>query len=117
MNNQYNATTVTVSASASLSSVYDNSEGITSGIVIPSALEATTKLAFYVCDIVDGTYVPLYDTSNVLIEITVAVNAARAYPVPEQLKLWPYIKIWTEASGSNVTQTADRVFTFMSLRA
>jgi hypothetical protein len=80
------------------------------GLQAPAALDATTVIAFKVSDDLDGNYLALYDDTNALVEVTVQVDAARAYALPEEVFAWPYVKLWAEASGTDVEQSADRTF-------
>ena len=80
------------------------------GLKTPAALEANTKIAFKVAESQDATFLPLYDDTNTLIEMTVTLNEARAYVLPDEIFYWRYIKLWTEAAGVDVAQTAERAF-------
>jgi hypothetical protein len=105
-----NLTTV-IASGAAVSAVIDSTWAAGQGLVTPAALDATTKIAFKVCTSQTGAFLPLYDDSNTLVEVTVTLNAARAYALPEKLFAWPYFKLWAQASGSDVNQSADRSFT------
>jgi hypothetical protein len=66
------------------------------GLILPAAFTGTA-LTFLVCDTLDGTYVPLYDSSNALVSMTVAQG--RAYAVdPKNFQGIQYLKI---KSGSS----------------
>ncbi len=80
------------------------------GIVTPNALTATTVIGFKVCDTVDGTFLPLYDTGGTLVEVTIDVAAAKGFAMPDELFAWPYVKLWAEAAGVDVDQEAERTF-------
>jgi hypothetical protein len=101
---------VTVSSGTSVSGVVykDTTGGGT--FITPTALEATTKIAFKVSDTDAGPFVPLYDATGALLEVTVDLASSRAYPLPDQLFGVPVFQIFTEASGTGVSQSADRAF-------
>ena len=80
--------------------------------IIPAAWTAAS-LAFKVCDTISGTYVPLRDKAGALIEMTsmpTAASEARLLPA-EVFNSAPFVKLWSETAGADVTQGADRVFT------
>lgn len=103
--------TAVIPSGAALSNIVDSTWAAAQGLVTPAALDATTKIAFKVARSQDDTFLPLYDEFNVLVEVSVTLNAARAYALPDRLFAWPYFKLWAEASGSDLTQSADRAFT------
>ncbi len=81
------------------------------GIMTPAELTATTKIAFKVAETVDGDYLPVYDSSGALLEVTVDVAAAKGFAAPDEIFTWPYVKLWAEAAGVDVDQAAARTFT------
>lgn len=95
---------------AAVSSVIDSTWAAAQGLKTPAALEANTKIGFQVAEWAGGTFLPLYDEYNLLVEMPVTLNAARAYALPEKVFAWPYFKLWCENAGSDVLQTADRSF-------
>lgn len=60
------------------------------GLAVPSTFDGTT-ITFTVSELFAGTYQPLYDASNTQVSRTVA--ASRSYPLPAELKAWPFFKI------------------------
>jgi hypothetical protein len=111
MSNFYRYQELVVPQGEAVSSVFDNKLQIIGGFITPTALETSTKIAFKVCMTEDGTFVPLYDQYNALIEVTVTLDASRAYILPLELARFPYWQIWCEASGVDVDQdTAARTF-------
>jgi hypothetical protein len=100
--------TTTVAQTAALSGAVNMQDYAGGGFKTPAALTATTKIAFKVAEEESGTYVGLYDSSGVLVEVTVDVGASKAYPLPDDLFGWPWFKFWTEAGGSDVAQAAAR---------
>ena len=65
------------------------------------------EVGFYVCDTVDGTYQPLYDEDDVLVEIDVAGN--RSYVVPADVFACRCVQLWSESAGAPTPQGAARV--------
>lgn len=109
------AQTATIAVNAALSDVIDT-RGFSSGAIItPSALDATSKIAFKGCNTRGGTYVGIYTAANALIEITPNLAASQGYMIPADVMQFPFIKIWTEASGADVAQAGGaRVFQVMT---
>ncbi len=99
-----------VANGAALSGIIDNTWGAAGGLKAPAALEATTVIGFKVAESQDGTFLPLHDASGTLVEVAVDAAAAKAYALPDELFPWPYFKLWTEAAGADVLQTAERAF-------
>jgi hypothetical protein len=110
MEREWKEITAVIANGAAVSGVIDATWAAGAGLIAPSALTATTVLAFKVCGSQDGTFVALYDRNNALVEVAVTVNAAKAYALPDELFAWPYFKLWTEASGADVNQAAERSF-------
>ena len=110
MQREAHAIAVTIANGEALSSLIDMTWAAAQGLKTPAALEATTKRAFKVAESQDGTFLPLYDDANNLVEMSVELAEARAYALPDELFAWPYVKLWTEAARVDVDQTADRAF-------
>lgn len=73
----FNPSQSAVIANGAQSSAAINCSGMTLvGFMMPAAFTGTA-LTFEVCDTLDGTYLPLYDSANALVSMTVA--ASRAY--------------------------------------
>lgn len=100
----------TVANGAAISGAIDYRGFAMGGLITPAALTATTVIAFKVASNPNGTFTPLYNASNALVEVTVTVDASKAYPLPDELSGWPYFKLWTEASAADVNQAAARTF-------
>lgn len=66
-------------------------------IIIPTG-SPITSLTFYGCATEDGNYVRIYDLLNAALSMTVA--AARAYPLPDELRAFPWLKIVPNADGT-----------------
>lgn len=94
-----------------------NYGGFAQGVLqTPATLSATTKIAFKASYDKGSNFSDLRNASNTLIELTVDLAAAHSYPLPSELAGADFFQIWTEASGSNVNQGADRVFS-LSLKS
>jgi hypothetical protein len=113
MEREARSVVATISSGAAVSTPVDSTWAAAQGLITPAALEATSKIGFKVCATSDGTFQPLYDEFNAIVEVPVTLNAARAYALPDKLFTWPYFKLWTQASGVDVNQTADRTFVVM----
>jgi len=101
---------VSVPINTALSTSIENRDWAGGILYCPSALEATTKIAFKVCNTQLGTYIPLYSQSGALVEIAVSISAVGAYALPEELFAAGWFQVWTETGGVNVTQTTARAF-------
>ena len=64
------------------------------------------SIGFKVATAADGDFVPLYDSSGNLVEASAGAN--RAVDLPTELAGAIYVKLWSEASGVDVDQAADR---------
>ena len=99
--------TFDVSASAFLSSVIAKGFGSQMALQMPAATWTSASLGFHVSATEDGTYSPLYDATNTLVQISGSA-AARAYECPEEVGRWPFVKLWSQnGSGTNANQAAD----------
>ena len=102
--------TVTILNGAALSQAISMADYALGSIILPAAWTAAS-ISFKVCDSNGGTFVPLKVAAGTICEITVA--ASGAYPLPAELLSCAYFKVWSETSGSDVTQGADRILTLM----
>lgn len=101
---------VTIANGAALSGAVAASPLATTfqAVYIPAWTSAS--LGFKVCDTVDGTYAPLRNEAGALIEVTGIQTAAPGwYKLPLELLAAPFFKLWSETSGSNTNQGAERV--------
>ena len=81
-------------------------EGYSKGIFhMPDTWDAA-DIGFQVAYDVDGVYLPLYDVAGVLVAITPVVD--RSYAFPSSVIGAKYVKLWSNAAGTDVHQTADR---------
>jgi hypothetical protein len=108
--------TATIVAGAALSDAIKYDYYAEGGFYVPSGVDNSAKFAFKVSDKLAGTYYPLYDEANALVEVTVHAGIARAYPLPIELQGFPYFKLWTEVSGVNAVQGGTKAFV-VSLKA
>jgi hypothetical protein len=69
----------------------------------------SASLGFKVCDTFGGTFAALRDEMGALVEITgIQTAAAGWYKLPAGLRGARYVKLWSETSGSDTNQAADR---------
>lgn len=104
---------VVVASGAALSDAIDMRDYSGGVFITPASLNATTKIAFQVSDAANGTFIPLYTSADALEEVTVTLNASRAYALPEALFGASFVKLWCQASGTGVNQTGAKTFTIM----
>lgn len=85
---------VTIANGATTSDVIDLNDRMVAGIITPAALTSTV-ITFVVSDARAGTFVPLYDSDNALVSLT--VTTARAYGMSgveaDALAPFPYAKL------------------------
>jgi len=85
------AVNVTIASGQQSSSAIDCGGFSLVGIKLPAAFTGTA-LTFEVCDTIDGTYQPLYDSSNTLISYTVAQG--RTYAIdPKNFQGVQFLKV------------------------
>lgn len=105
---RYRQVTITIASGAALSNVIDFRPYAGAILDMPAAW-STGSIAFYHSATMDGTYQPLYDDTNALIEVS--AEAGRSYVLPDKLFACAFIKVWSETGGSNVNQAASRDLT------
>lgn len=66
------------------------------GIILPATFEGT-EISFKVCGTSNGTFVPLYDSSNAIVKLTVTQD--RAYALPAALAPFKFFKLVSNAAG------------------
>lgn len=87
------------------------------GIIIhmPDAWTAAS-IGFQVCEDETGLYLPLYDDSDLIVEITSA-DANKAYAAPADIFAARYVRLWSQdGAGADTNQVASRTFN-ISLKA
>lgn len=95
--------TATVATSGTTSGEVDCRGYTQGGILIPSTFDGT-QITFTVCEITGGTFVALYDLTNVLLTVTSA--ASRAIPIPAEVFAFGFFKIVTVTTQA----TTDTIF-------
>lgn len=105
---KFDSVTREIASGAALSSAIDMRPYAAGVVQIPSAITAA-GLGFHVCNTIDGTFVPLYDHTDALVEIA-ALTVSRMYELPPEIFACAYVKLWSQTSGSGVNQGADRTF-------
>ena len=98
---------VTIAASGHTSGAIDFCGKSFMVVHMPAAWTAAS-LAFQVCALEGGTYTPLYDDDGNLLEI--AASASKSFTAPSAIAGCAWVRLWSETSGSNVTQDAERSF-------
>lgn len=109
--------TLTIASGAALSGVFDF-RAFANGVVIVPGTWTDANLGFYVCDTVDGTFVPLVDDAGAPIQISgIATNKSKAYALPDQLFPCKFVKLWskstTAATETDTNQGAARSLVVM----
>lgn len=100
---------VTIASSGTDSETFHLEDFVLCGFITPATLTGTS-VSFKGSK--DGTnFFPIYDSTNILISVTVAVSRAYSLNVIDFLS-WPYIKI---VSGSS--EAADREIVLFGTRA
>lgn len=111
-----NRVNVTIANGAALSDPIDlkNYFGSLGLVRVPSAWTGAS-MGFQVSDSLDGIYSPLRDNTGILVEVSGIQTAAAAwYQLPDALRGALFFKLWSETSGSGVTQAAERVLTVVA---
>jgi hypothetical protein len=111
ISSQAQAVVPTGEGGAGLSSPIDFRPYAGGGFITPATLDTTTVIGFLVST--DGaTFVPLCDKDNALVKVTVTLDAARAYPLPDELYGWAFFKLFCmTTAGAAVNQTGAKTFT------
>ena len=98
----------TIPSGAAVSNPIDYRDYASGGLVMPAGW-TSAAIAFKVsADKV--SFIPLKVAAGTLLELaTPAANEAR--PLPAELAAFAFFQLWSETSGSDVAQGADRAFT------
>lgn len=99
------ARTTIIASGQTTSAVVDQTGGLVSGIALPAAFTGAS-VSFTVCGTEGGTYQALYDETNTLVSLTVAVS--RSYILPAAIAAWPYFKI-VSASAEGADRTIGTI--------
>lgn len=106
---------VTIPNGQALSDKFDFRDVAGAIIHMPSSW-TTANVGFQVCDTLDGKFLPLYDETNSIVEVSSAA-ADYAYVVPADVFAARYVRLWSQdGSGGDTNQGADRVIE-VSLKA
>ena len=100
---------VIISSGSALSPSIDKRGLVGGSLQFPAAWTAAS-LAFKVSN--DGTnFFPLKDQFGALVELTgLPAAAGEGRNLPDDLWAFPYFKLWSETSGADTNQGADRTF-------
>jgi hypothetical protein len=111
ISSQAQAVVPTGEGGAGLSDAIDFRPYAGGGFITPATLDATTVIGFQVS--ADGvTFLPLCDKDNALVKVTVTLDAAKAYPLPDELYGWSHFKLFCmTTAGAAVNQTGAKTFT------
>lgn len=105
MNNKSRSLQVLIASGTAVSEPIDL-RGISDMIIHMPAAWDVASIAFRASQAVGGTFLPVNDDSDALIEIDTPV-ADTAYKAPD-INGARFIQIWSETAGADVNQTADR---------
>jgi hypothetical protein len=95
-----------IPSGGALSDALDMSPFAAGTVDVPSAWTAA-GLGFYHCATVDGTFQPLMDHTDTLVEIA-ALTVSESFELPPEIFSCRFIKLWSQTSASGVNQGADR---------
>lgn len=93
--------TQTFEMSGALSEAIDFSIYSMMMIHVPANWQAA-DIGFQVSSEYDGTFRPLYDEDNALVAVT--ASDSQSYPAPARLAPARFVKIWSQSSGTGVSQ-------------
>jgi hypothetical protein len=85
------------------------------GQVNMPAAWTTANLGFYTSPTLSGTYLPYYDDTGTLVQVT-SVAASKAFSFPAALYPCRFVKLWSQTGGTVVAQAAARTVV-VSLKA
>lgn len=98
--------TVTIPINTALSSAF-NLSGFAGFQIHMSAAWTAASIGFQISDSENGTFGIHADKDNNIVEVSGPV-ATRVYPAPETLFASPWVKLWSQISGSDEDQAAAR---------
>ena len=102
---------LTIENGEALSEAFDMAIHAGATILMPAAWTAA-NIGFKVCARSDGTFLPLYDDSGSIVEVSAA--ASKAFAAPAELYGAAWVKLWSQnGSGSDTNQGADRTITVL----
>jgi len=101
---------VTIANGAALSEAF-SMEAFSMGVVHMPAAWTAASIGFKVAATQGGTYLPLYDESASLVQIS-GPAVDKAYVLPPAAAAMPWVKLWSQdGSGNNTNQGGDRTIT------
>lgn len=98
----YATETLTIANGAAVSGAF-NMERYSMGLLHMPAAWTAASIGFQVSSTLAGTYVPLYDKNNTLVQIS-GSTTSRGYALPAEVAACRYVKLWSQdgaASGTN----------------
>jgi hypothetical protein len=102
---------LTIENGAAVSEAFDMAIHAGATILMPAAWTAA-NIGFKVCASSDGTFLPLYDDSGSIVEVSAA--ASKAFSAPAALFGASWVKLWSQdGAGSDTNQGADRAITVL----
>ena len=102
---------LTIENGAAVSEAFDMAIHAGATILMPAAWTAAT-IGFKVCASEDGTFLPLYDDSGSIVEVSAA--ASKAFAAPAELYGAAWVQLWSQdGAGSDTNQGADRAITVL----
>ena len=107
---------VTILSGAAVSEAINLEDlGGDAGLVGVPGAWTSASLGFQVSDAFGGTYSPLRDQTGAVVEISnIQTAAAGWYKLPDALRGAMYVKLWSESSGSDAVQGADRAMVVLA---
>ena len=104
--------TLTIANGTALTEAFWFGDASGADIAMPAAWTAAS-IGFKVCATSDGTYLPKYDDTNTLVQITPA-EVDKAYNFPTELFASHYVKLWSQdGSAGDENQGAARTIVLM----
>lgn len=102
--------TLTIANGAALTEAFEFGGATMFCIHMPAAW-TTADIGFQVSSEFGGTYLPLYDESGAVVEVS-GPAASRAYAVTNsKVASARFIKLWSQSAGVGTNQAAERVLT------
>jgi hypothetical protein len=111
---RFEAKTVTIAQSASLSDQVNVEGTPVVGIHMPAAW-TTAGLTFQASPTIAGTFMNVYDSSGNELQVSAAASRSVGLvtSASDALSAFPHVKVRSGTSGSAVTQAAARTITFI----
>ncbi len=104
---QDSTVTATIALGAAVSDAIDMQQYAMGTVHMPAAWDAAS-LGFKVSTTLAGTYLPLYDESGALVQIS-SPAVDKAYTLPARVAACRFVKLWSQnGAGTDVAQTAAR---------